>query len=181
MHFLLCFLQDLVNKRRSIKDSTKQHQQRRREIQRTIERLQPGKSKGNLISNIQSANKATDDVGGCSGLLGLGGKPKENRNSLLVKADEATPKLSLGTVLTSDVLGFGVTGCNSHNFNSLEETPVEDKKPTVLLAGSEETGASPRDIHNKLSPEKQKRSLPGGLQSPGIKKEDEKTAAEEGQ
>ncbi|XP_021938977.1 mucin-17 isoform X2 [Zootermopsis nevadensis] len=172
---------DLINKRRSIKDSTKQHQQRRREIQRTIERLQPGKSKGNLISNIQSANKAADDVGGCSGLLGLGGKPKENRNSLLVKADEAMPKLSLGTVLTSDVLGFGVTGRNSHNFNSSEGTPVEDKKPAVLLSGSEETGSSPGDIHNKLSPEKQKQLLPGGSQSPGIKKEDEKTTAEEGQ
>lgn len=163
-----------------MKDSSKQHQQRRREVQRTIERLQPGKSKGNLISNIQSANKAADDVGGCIGLLGFGGKPKENKNSLLVKADEATPKLSLGTVLTSDVLGFGVTGHNSHNFNSSEETSVEDKKPSVLLTGSEETGDSPGDIQNKLSPEKQKRSLPGGSQSPGIKKEDDTTTAEEG-
>lgn len=172
-------LQDIVNKRRSIKDSSKQHQQRRREVQRTIERLQPGKSKGNLISNIQSANKTVDDVGSCSGVLGLSSKPKENRNSLLVKKDEATPKLSLGTVLRSDVLGFGVTGHNNHNFDSSEGAHIEDKKTAMLLTGAEGTGASPRDIDIKLSPEKQNQSLPGGSQSPQIKKEDEKTAAEE--
>jgi len=173
-------LQDLVSKRRSIKDSAKQHQQRRREVQRTIERLQPGKSKGNLISNIQSASKSVDEVGSCSGLLALGSKPKENRNSLLVKTDEATPKLSLGTVLTSDVLGFGVAGHNSHNFDSSEEACIEDKKSPVLLSGAEGTGASQRELHNKLSPEKQKRSLPGGSQSPEIKKEDENAMVEEG-
>lgn len=176
-------LQDLVSKRRSIKDSSKQHQHRRREIQRTIERLQPGKSKGNLISNIQSANKMADEVGGSSSsssMLGLSNKPKDNRNSLLVKTDEATPKLSLGTVLTSDVLGFGVAGHNNHNFDSSEGALIEDKKPPVLLTDAEGGRASPRDIHIKLSAEKQKRSLPGSSQSPGIKKEDEKTATEEG-
>lgn len=172
-------LQDIVNKRRSVKDSSKHHQQRRREVQRTIERLQPGKSKGNLISNIQSANKTVDEVGGCSGVLGLSSKPKENRNSSMVKTDETIPKLSLGTVLTSDVLGFGVAGRNNHNFDSSEGAHVEDKKPAMLLTGAEESGASPRDIHIKLSPEKQIRSLPGGSQSPQIKKEDEKTMAEE--
>lgn len=179
--FSFCnLLQDLVSKRRSVKDSSKQHQNRRREIQRTIERLQPGKSKGNLISNIQSANKTADEVGGSScGMLGLSNKPKDNRNSLLVKTDEATPKLSLGTVLTSDVLGFGVAGHNNHNFDSSEGALVEDKKPPVLLADAEGGRASPTDIHI-LSAEKQKRSLPGGSQSPGIKKEDEKTVAEEG-
>ncbi|PSN57895.1 hypothetical protein C0J52_00214 [Blattella germanica] len=165
---------DLANKRRSTKDSSKQ--QRRREVQRTIERLQPGKSKGNLISNIQSANKTSDEASGGSGLLGLGGKPKENRNSLLVKTDEATPKLSLGTVLTSDVLGFGH---NSHNFDSSEETQTEEKKP-IILSSVETASTASREIGSKLTPDKQKRLLPGGPQSPEIKKEDEKTEVEEG-
>ena len=179
--FFCNLLQDLVSKRRSMKDSLKQHQHRRREIQRTIERLQPGKSKGNLISNIQSANKTADEVGGSSsGVLGLSNKPKDNRNSLLVKTNEATPKLSLGTVLASDVLGFGVAGHNNHNFDSLGGALIEDKKPPVLLTDTEGGRASPRDIHIKLLAEKQKQSLPGSSQSPGIKKEDEKTVAEEG-
>ena len=164
-------LQDLGNKRRSAKDSSKQHH-RRREVQRTIERLQPGKSKGNLISNIQNTNKSTDENSGCSGLLGIGGKPKENRNSLLVKTDEATPKLSLGTVLTSDVLGFGH---NSHNFDSSEEVPTEEKKTIVLSSVEKTSGTTESEMHNKISPEKHKRSL-----SPEIKKAIEKSDAEDG-
>ncbi|XP_063240914.1 uncharacterized protein LOC134541412 isoform X2 [Bacillus rossius redtenbacheri] len=106
-----------VNKRRVMKDPAKH--QRRREIQRTIERLQPGKSKGNLIGSIQSANKASDE----NGLLGKG---KDKGNSLITKTDEATPKLSLGTVLTSDVLAFGV---ERHNF---DDEPKDEKiKPEV--------------------------------------------------
>nr|CAD7569818.1 unnamed protein product [Timema californicum] len=106
-------------KRRLNKDPTKQ--QRRREIQRTIDRLQPGKSKGNLISNMQSANKPTDD---CN----LLGKAKDKANSLIIKNDETAPKLSLGTVLASDVMGFGVGG-QGHNFD--EESKDEELKVEV--------------------------------------------------
>lgn len=69
---------------------------KRREIQRTIDRLQPGKSKGNLLSNIPNANKPDE-------LFPLGplSKIKESKNSLIVKTDDNAPKLSLGSVLDS--------------------------------------------------------------------------------
>lgn len=89
---------------------------RRREVQRTIDRLQPGKSKGNLLSNIQNTNKPEE-------LFPLGplAKLRESKNSLVVKSDDAAPKLSLGTVLDS----FG-----KHNFNEEAE-----KIPTDLDEG----------------------------------------------
>ncbi|KAI4469418.1 remodeling and spacing factor 1 [Holotrichia oblita] len=69
---------------------------RRREVQRTIDRLQPGKSKGNLISNMQNTNKPDE-------LFPLGplSKTKDTKNSLIVKTNDAAPKLSLGSVLDS--------------------------------------------------------------------------------
>ncbi|KRT81203.1 hypothetical protein AMK59_5891, partial [Oryctes borbonicus] len=69
---------------------------RRREVQRTIDRLQPGKSKGNLISNIQNTNKPDE-------LFPLGplSKVKDTKNALIVKTNDAAPKLSLGSVLDS--------------------------------------------------------------------------------
>lgn len=69
---------------------------KRREVQRTIDRLQPGKSKGNLLSNVQSSNKSDDIFP-----LGHLSKIKDSKNSLIVKTDENAPKLSLGTVLDS--------------------------------------------------------------------------------
>ncbi|XP_018327226.1 uncharacterized protein LOC108738343 [Agrilus planipennis] len=69
---------------------------KKREIQRTIDRLQPGKSKGNLLSNVQNTNK-TDEVFP----LGPISKNKDLKNSLIVKTDENAPKLSLGSVLDS--------------------------------------------------------------------------------
>lgn len=61
---------------------------RKREIQRTIDRLQPGKSKGNLISNKLDDNQTL-------------AKQK------LTKADlETAPTLSLGTVLNTDLMGY---------------------------------------------------------------------------
>ncbi|KAK5642951.1 hypothetical protein RI129_009118 [Pyrocoelia pectoralis] len=69
---------------------------KRREVQRTIDRLQPGKSKGNLLSNLQNSNKV-DDVFP----LGPLAKIKDTKNSLIVKTAESTPKLSLGSVLDS--------------------------------------------------------------------------------
>lgn len=68
---------------------------KRREVQRTIDRLQPGKSKGNLISNMQ--NQKPDELFP----LGPMSKMKESKNSLIVKPDDGAPKLSLGTVLDS--------------------------------------------------------------------------------
>ncbi|XP_056642020.1 uncharacterized protein LOC130448611 [Diorhabda sublineata] len=88
---------------------------KRREIQRTIDRLQPGKSKGNLITNVQSTNK-TDEIFP----LGPLSKLKDTKNSLIVKTNTNAPKLSLGTVLDS----FG-----KHKFvddQKKEEEPTEE-------------------------------------------------------
>lgn len=111
-------------KRRSSKDPSKLH--RRREIQRTIERLQPGKSKGNLLSNMQNANKPEE-------LFPLGplAKLRESKNSLVVKQDESAPKLSLGTVLDS----FG----QQHNFS--EDAEVV-KEPDNVSVKDENTNCS---------------------------------------
>lgn len=67
---------------------------RRREIQRTIDRLQPGKSKGNLLSKENHQNHV--DGGGTES------KCQYNDN------DENAPKISLGKVLPSDLLSFGI-------------------------------------------------------------------------
>lgn len=101
---------------------------RKREHQRTTDRLQPGKTKGNLLSSLQNSNK-TDE------LFALGGmaKIKEVKNSLTVKQDENGPKLSLGTVLNTE--GFGIV--QQHNFidksemdefkisEAIQSTPLE--------------------------------------------------------
>lgn len=94
--------------------------------QRTIDRLQPGKTKGkiiyivarliiesklflgNLLSNIQNINKPEELFP-----LGAANKVKEVKNSLIVKTDESGPKLSLGTVLDTEDFGL----IQQHNFN----------------------------------------------------------------
>lgn len=88
-----------VHKKRNVisnRDPTKYF--KRREIQRTIDRLQPGKSKGNLLSNVQTNNKPEDNM---FPLLGPLSKIKDSKNSLIVKTDDNAPKLSLGSVLDS--------------------------------------------------------------------------------
>ncbi|XP_058830193.1 protein split ends-like isoform X2 [Topomyia yanbarensis] len=104
-------------KRKSLKEKLSQLGSRKRETvqhRTTIDRLQPGKSKGNLISSIQNLNKPEElfplGGGGVAGSVssGLGGsKLKEVKNSLIVKTDESKPKLSLGTVLNT-AEGFGL-------------------------------------------------------------------------
>ncbi|XP_037049291.1 uncharacterized protein LOC119083644 isoform X3 [Bradysia coprophila] len=80
---------------------------KRKDLHRTIERLQPGKTKGNLISS----NVKSDDQ---SNPVGTGAaKPKEVKNSLLQPTTESGPKLSLGSVL--DETGFGLG--QQHNFS----------------------------------------------------------------
>ncbi|KAF5295477.1 hypothetical protein FQR65_LT10465 [Abscondita terminalis] len=108
---------------------------KKREVQRTIDRLQPGKSKGNLLSNVQ--NK-TDDVFP----LGPLSKSKDTKNSLIVKTDESTPKLSLGSVLDS----FG-----KHKFvDDIKKDEDKDKTPTVKVA---ETVAT-KEVNEKSAVEK---------------------------
>ncbi|XP_076272588.1 CECR2 histone acetyl-lysine reader dikar isoform X2 [Rhynchophorus ferrugineus] len=92
---------------------------KRREVQRTIDRLQPGKSKGNLISSVQSTTK-TEEIFP----LGPLSKVKDTKNSLIVKTDLNAPKLSLGSVLDS----FG-----KHKFvDDPKKEEDEEKQNTVV-------------------------------------------------
>lgn len=129
---------------------------KRKDIQRTIERLQPGKSKGNLIANLPKAKENIDEPG-LSLTLGLSKLTKESRNALLVKTDETAPKLSLGTVLKNDIIGFG--GMNKHSFDeksgnggnvSTEDIDKESSTKKVEVKNSEDNLL---DTLTKKSPE----------------------------
>ncbi|CAH1123104.1 unnamed protein product [Ceutorhynchus assimilis] len=108
---------------------------KRREVQRTIDRLQPGKGKGNLITNVQSATK-TDETFPLNPLLKL----KDTKNSLIVKTDTNAPKLSLGSVL--DSFGkhkFAVDDQKKEEIvDAKESTPTEDLKKEEEKDKSEE-------------------------------------------
>ncbi|XP_049785821.1 mucin-12 [Schistocerca cancellata] len=129
-----------ASKKRLNKDPAKQ--QRKREVQRTIDRLQPGKSKGNLLSNIQSTSKVAEDGS-------IAGKPKDGKALQPVKSEETMPKLSLGSVLRNDVLAFGVG--SGHNFSTKEE--AEDTKFDL---SEDELSKVPVDVKVPVSPESHK-------------------------
>ncbi|XP_050523733.1 bromodomain-containing protein 4-like isoform X2 [Daktulosphaira vitifoliae] len=81
---------------------------KKREVQRTIDRLQPGKSKGNLISNKQEDSQTIS-------------KHKAIKSDL-----ETVPTLSLGTVLNTDLMGF--SSKVSYEDKDLEKMEVECEK-----------------------------------------------------
>ncbi|XP_075229523.1 CECR2 histone acetyl-lysine reader dikar isoform X2 [Lycorma delicatula] len=123
------------HRRRLMKDQT--FLKRRREIHRTIDRLQPGKSKGNLLSNL-SVTKNGEET--CP-------TNKDTKSSVADKVDESTPKLSLGTVLTNDVIGFGKHNFGENDVSSIIRKDVDsadcsDSKP---LAIDEEEKKSPQE------------------------------------
>ncbi|CAH1390739.1 unnamed protein product [Nezara viridula] len=100
---------------------------RRREIQRTIDRLQPGKSKGNLLSKENHLNHHIDGSG-------IETKSQSNEN------DENAPKISLGKVLPSDLLSFGIgesakkdseDECTEDKLVIEEHTENKEEKPKV--------------------------------------------------
>ncbi|XP_026468907.1 bromodomain-containing protein 4-like isoform X2 [Ctenocephalides felis] len=99
-----------VVKRKFLRDSLKQLFNKKREMQRTIDRLQPGKTKGNLINTV-SAQPVTKVpvVESTSPTL----KTKETKEESLQEVSDTCPKLSLGTVLPTE--GFGLV--QQHNFN----------------------------------------------------------------
>ncbi|XP_066154990.1 bromodomain-containing protein 4-like isoform X1 [Euwallacea fornicatus] len=112
---------------------------KRREVQRTIDRLQPGKSKGNLITNIAPAIPKTEDVFPIA-------KIKDTKNSLIVKTDGNAPKLSLGSVLDS----FG-----KHKFAG-EEKPGEERPKT------------PEKVIPKETPPPDEEAAPSGGPTPNL-------------
>ncbi|XP_055385660.1 protein split ends isoform X2 [Condylostylus longicornis] len=97
---------------------------RRKDLLRTIDRLHPGKSKGNLLT----ANKPEEIFP-----LGAVSKVKEVKNSLVVETDESAPKLSLGSVLNTSGFGLG----QLHNFG--DEIASNDFKISEAITLSEES------------------------------------------
>ncbi|CAH0746094.1 unnamed protein product [Diatraea saccharalis] len=98
---------------------------KRREIQRTIDRLQPGKGKGNLLTNLTNKNsEKTEEVTP----LGPLNKLRDPN-----KVEESSPKLSLGSVLPTVEFTLG----NDHNFANDETKPVTET-PKIQTTSSEE-------------------------------------------
>lgn len=125
-------LQD-PNKKRSVKENHHKHlqiiKQSRRDPQRTIDRLQPGKSKGNLISTInkmQSSSK-TSSVEEYS----VSAKSKENAvTKMTTTSAENTqhrvkPMLSLGSVLSHDIINLDAKS-KKHTFSDNDTAPSEE-------------------------------------------------------
>lgn len=112
-------------KRKSLKEKLQQLP-RKKEVQRTIDRLQPGKTKGNLLHNIQNINKPEEFFP-----LGSREKVKEVKNSLIVQTDESSPKLSLGTVLDTQAFNFNDSDNKKQDNECFDESPMkmeEDEK-----------------------------------------------------
>lgn len=103
---------DARDKRKSLKDKITV---RKREVARPIDRLQPGKTKGNLIQNTNKPDELFP--------LGNLSKLKEIKNSLMVKPTESGPKLSLGTVLDTEEFGL----VQQHNFVDEAKDNADEK------------------------------------------------------
>lgn len=134
-------------KRKSLKEKLQQLP-RKKEVQRTIDRLQPGKTKGNLLHNIQNINKPEE-------MFPLGSREvkKEVKNSLIVQTDESSPKLSLGTVLDTQAFNFNDSDSKKQENECFDELKleIEDDKDDKI---DDESFASKIDqIGNKLANE----------------------------
>lgn len=125
---------------------------KRREIQRTIDRLQPGKSKGNLLTNIPTTQK-TEEI--TSNAL--------NKVRDTNKSEESSPKLSLGSVLPTVEFTLG----NDHNFEKNEEVDTKEQincvKETDVKPDNEDSKipekkvdeiVQEKDVETKVEPEK---------------------------
>lgn len=106
-------------KRKNSKDKL-QNVPKKKEVQRTIDRLQPGKTKGNLLNNVQNVNKPDEIYP-----LGSREKLKEVKNSLIVPTDDSSPKLSLGSVL--DNQSFNLIDCDKMTKNEKYSNSDKDE------------------------------------------------------
>lgn len=90
-----------------------------------IDRLQPGKTKGNLMktddSDIASSSTNTAPT---SLVSSVANKLKEIKNSLMQPESETGPKLSLGSVLNTAGFGLGM----QHNFGDDDEVKSASEK-----------------------------------------------------
>ncbi|XP_075990448.1 CECR2 histone acetyl-lysine reader dikar isoform X2 [Anticarsia gemmatalis] len=114
---------------------------KRREIQRTIDRLQPGKSKGNLLTNM--VNKNTEKAEETSS---LGSQNKARDPS---KPEESSPKLSLGSVLPTVEFSLGT----DHNFTNNDEGKTEDLKESCKTAITEKKEEKVEDVPSEKKTE----------------------------
>lgn len=106
---------------------------KRREIQRTIDRLQPGKGKGNLLTNMSNKNvEKTEEVT-------PSGPVSKLRDTS--KGEESSPKLSLGSVLPTVEFTLG----NDHNFNDEVKTDSEVQKNASNKQESDKTDDKKED------------------------------------
>lgn len=113
---------------------------KRKEVQRTIDRLQPGKSKGNLLSKENQDNSAVET------------KFSTSDN------DDNTPKISLGKVLASDVLGFGIgDSCKKDSEDECTEDKLvieEDSEIKEVKVNKEEESIKEKDSSLVVKEEK---------------------------
>lgn len=111
---------------------------KRREIQRTIDRLQPGKSKGNLITNISNKNvEKSEDIAGVSGVV--------NKIRETAKVEESSPKLSLGSVLPTVEFTLG----KDHKFDKESKVEIQKKVVEVPEENAKETNKK-EDPNNQI-------------------------------
>lgn len=135
---------------------------KKKEIQRTTNRLQPGKTKGNLLCNMQSGNKPDEAFP-----LPNKEKIKEIKNSLTSEASENSPKLNLGKVLDSSAFNFSNSGGNG---GVIEKEEHEDISGTVTDEGfNDDSGLTLKEPSKIKSPESD--------QSDTVKKESAESSA----
>jgi hypothetical protein len=111
---------------------------KKKEVQRTTNRLQPGKTKGNLLCNLQNNNASSASNTNNNDELGTKEKLKETKNSLMTEINENSPQLSLGKVLDS----------SAFNFSSSSSIPKEE--PADALGGSTAASADEEDINDEI-------------------------------
>lgn len=115
---------------------------KRREIQRTIDRLQPGKSKGNLLTNMSHKNsEKTEDITP----LGPQNKARDSQ-----KVEDPSPKLSLGSVLHTVEFTLG----NDHNFAKNDEELKEDQNNITKVVDNREIEKKDENIEGVPSEKK---------------------------
>lgn len=109
---------------------------RKREVQRTIDRLQPGKSKGNLISNKLDDNQTV------------------SKQKLIKTVTQTAPTLSLGTVLNTDLMGFSPKKANDdQDQEKIEDEPDKSPKHNLDAVSKEEVKEElPEDKPEKATP-----------------------------
>lgn len=105
---------DKEPKKKSLKEKIGAMVPKRKDIHRTIERMQPGKTKGNLIGTIHSAKQEEVSILGSLNT----NKLKDSKNTLVQESNDSGPKLSLGSVLNT--AGFGLI--QQHSFADNDNT-----------------------------------------------------------